>query len=223
MVARGGDAVGGGAGPIQSPSVSQRRTLPPEFLESLVALEEDYLRSDDPIAGSGFHGGAERWEEERRPILEAVHGSGDFLDVGCANGYLLECLVGWAAADGMTLIPHGVDAGPRLVAAARRRLPRFAANLHEGNAWDWEPPRRYHYVYSLWDCVPEEFLGHYVGRLFDRFVEPGGRLILGAYGSRSRGLPPFDVGGFLTAVGLPPVGHTTGGNPPVAGFAWVDR
>ena len=199
-----------------------RPVLPPEFLQSLAALEEAYLETDDPILGSGFHGGARRWEEERRPILAAVEDDGDFLDVGCANGYLLECLVGWAAEDGISLVPHGVDAGPRLVAAARRRLPRFTANLHVGNAWDWEPPRRYHYVYSLWDCVPLGYLGDHVERLLERFVEPGGRLILGAYGSRSRGLAPFDVAGFLASIGLIPAGTARGGDPPVAAFAWVD-
>ena len=60
------------------------------------ALEDAYLRSDDPIRQSGFGGGAERWRAERSPILEAVDGDGDLLDIGCANGYLAECLVEWA-------------------------------------------------------------------------------------------------------------------------------
>ncbi len=70
-------------------------TLPRDFVRRIESLEEAYLRSDDPIRQSGFGGGAERWRAERGPILEAVEGDGDLLDIGCANGYLLECLVAW--------------------------------------------------------------------------------------------------------------------------------
>ena len=73
-------------------------TLPDDFLMKLRELEASYCASNDPILQSGFSGGALRWKEERSPILEAIHESGDLLDVGCANGYLLECLVEWACA-----------------------------------------------------------------------------------------------------------------------------
>jgi len=32
------------------------------------------------------------------------------------------------------------------------------------NAWNWHPPRRYQYVYALWDCVPEDYLAEFVRR-----------------------------------------------------------
>src|ERR671937_40228 len=66
--------------------------LPPSFLQHLAHLEAAYLRETDPIRQSGFSGGAERWRAERSPILLAIPESGTVLDVGCANGYLLECL-----------------------------------------------------------------------------------------------------------------------------------
>jgi hypothetical protein len=196
--------------------------LPDDFVASVLALEEAYLASDDPIAGSGFSGGPLRWEAERRPILEAIDGDGDLLDVGCANGYLLECLVDWAASGGRRLVPHGLDIGERLIAAARRRLPEFASNLHVGNAWDWVPPRRYRFVYTLWDIVPEPLLPTLLGRIADGFVEPGGRLILGAYGSRTRSQHPFDVAGMLQAMGLDVAGSATAGEPITAAFAWAE-
>jgi predicted methyltransferase len=101
-------------------------------------------------------------------------------------------------------------------------LPRFAANFFVGNAWDWEPPKRFRYVYSLYDCVPPDYLGEYVARLLSRVVAPGGRLIIGAYGSRSRGLPPFDIAGFLRSRGFNVVGASQGGEPAMTGFAWLD-
>jgi SAM-dependent methyltransferase len=145
------------------------------------------------------------------------------MDVGCANGYLLECLVGWAAERGVRLVPYGVDIGPRLIAEARRRLPDFASHFWVGEAWSWRPPRRFRYVYSLADCVPEELVGRYARRLLERTVEPGGRLILGSYGSRSRGAPPWPIKDMLRDAGLVMAGSSAGGYPPVTVFAWVDR
>jgi hypothetical protein len=67
--------------------------LPPDFLNRARSLEASYLQTDDPIRQSGFGGGSERWRAERSPILNAIESDGDMLDIGCANGYLLECLV----------------------------------------------------------------------------------------------------------------------------------
>jgi SAM-dependent methyltransferase len=198
-------------------------SFPADYLAQLRALEDAYLASDDPIRQSGFGGGPERWRAEREPILDAIDGDGDLLDIGCANGYLLECLVAWGAERGLRITPHGLDLGERLVAEARRRMPEFAANFHAGNAWDWQPERRYRYVYTLHDCVPPELLGEYVRRLLERVVEPRGRLIVGAYGSRSRGTPPLPVAEVLESFGLRVTGRAMGGDPPITEFAWVDR
>jgi hypothetical protein len=77
--------------------------LPPAYLAEVALLEDAYLSDDDPIHQSGFGGGAERWRAERGPILEAVTGDDDVPDIGCANGYLAECLVVWASA-GLNLL-----------------------------------------------------------------------------------------------------------------------
>ncbi|MBN2566305.1 MAG: methyltransferase domain-containing protein [Candidatus Eisenbacteria bacterium] len=199
------------------------RQLPREFTEMLDGLERSYLAETDPIRASGFGGGAERWRSEREPILDAVTTDGDILDVGCANGYLLECLVRWGRERGLRLVPHGVDRSAGLVERARVRLPRFAGNLHVGDAWSWAPPRTYEYVYALYDCVPLEYLAEYLRRLFGQAVADGGRLIVGAYGSRSRGLDPYDVASFLESNGWKVSGRSVGGSPPVSLFAWTDR
>jgi hypothetical protein len=197
-------------------------SLPPDFLTRARSLEASYLQTDDPIRQSGFGGGAGRWRAEREPILEAIGGDGDLLDIGCANGYLLECLVAWGAERGLNLTPFGVDIGPQLIAETQRRLPQFADNFWVANAWDWRPPRRFRYVYTLYDVVPEELLAPYAQRLLERVVEPGGRLIVGAYGSRSRGAPLFDVAGLLADAGYRLAGQTTAGDPPIVAFAWLD-
>jgi SAM-dependent methyltransferase len=201
----------------------EERELPQEFLRKLDALERSYLAETDPIRASGFGGGPKRWRAEREPLLDAVTHDGDILDVGCANGYLLECLVRWGSERGRILIPHGVDRSAALIELARDRLPDFAENLHVGDAWTWAPPREYDYVYALHDCVPLEYLAQYIARLFERAVMVGGRLIVGAYGSRSSGLRPYDVTGFLRSQGYEVLGRSCGGSPPVAEFAWVEK
>jgi len=168
---------------------------------------------------SGFGGGPERWRNEREVILEAVDSDGDFLDIGCANGHLLECLCQWAQTKGIALTPFGIDYGPRLVELARQRLPQHANNFWVADAWDSQPPRRFRYVYSLYDNVPQVLLGEFVGRLAARCVEPGGTLIIGAYGSRRE--PAFDVGRFLRDSGYRLAGSASVGQPPVTCIAWV--
>ena len=120
-------------------------------------------------------------------------------------------------------MPHGLDRGKGLIELARKRLPEFRENFYIGNAWDWMPPRMFRYVYSLHDCVPPDYLEEYIHRLLARTVKPGGRLIIGAYGSRSEAKPAFDVAAFLKSTGFEVTGTAEGGDPPVAKFAWTDR
>jgi len=193
------------------------------FEEVRRTLEAGYLAHDDPIRQSGFSGGPDRWRRERGPILEAIDVDGDLLDVGCANGYLLECLVAWAAERGRRIVPYGVDLSEKFIDLARRRLPKHADHFWVANAWAWSPPRRFRFVYALLDSVPDESMGTYAHRLLDRSVETGGRLIAGHYGSRSRGVPPLDVAALLTADGLRVAGEAAGGDPIITRFAWVDK
>lgn len=197
--------------------------LPDAFLREMDALEEAYLQRSDPIEQSGFSGGPERWRAEREPILEAIDADGEILDVGCANGYLLECLVRWGRERGLTLTPYGLDRGRRLIDLARRRQPHLANHFFVGNAWDWAPPRPFRFVYTLLDLVPPDRLAPHVRRLAERMVAPGGRLIVGDYGSRSRGLPPRDVAAVLRSIGFDVAGEARANSIQATRFAWVSR
>ena len=202
--------------------------MDPEALERWFAevkrvLEEGYLQHTDPIKQSGFGGGPARWRAERGPILEAIDRDGDLLDVGCANGYLLECLVAWAKERGRALVPYGVDFSERFVELTRERHPAHASHFWVANAWDWTPPRRFRFVYALLDSVPAELMGAYATRLIDRAVERGGRLIVGHYGSRHRQEQPIEVKAILESARLKVSGTATGGDPATTRFAWTDR
>ena len=196
--------------------------LPPEFIADLDATAAVYLTHSDPILQSGFGGGAARWKSEREPILEGVSRSGSLLDVGCANGHLLESLVTWGRERSLELDPYGIDYSPKLIELAKHRLPQWADRFFVGNAWEWRPPRRFDFVYSLYDNVPQSFLAEYVRRLLTRFTTPEGRVIVGAYGSRTKRLPAFDIAASLADAGLPVNGGVSIGDLPEARFVWVD-
>jgi SAM-dependent methyltransferase len=200
---------------------SEDDRLPEEFLQQLREVEQAYLSTDDPIRQSGFLAGPDRWRRERSIILEAVEGDGDFLDVGCANGYLLECLLAWAKQRGIALTPFGVDQGAGLIELARQRLPDYADHFWVANAWDWRPPRRFRYVYTLHDCVPEQLLEEYVDRLLRRYVDPGGTLAIGAYGSYPQNLPARDLARELADAGYDVAGSASCGDLPATRIAWL--
>jgi SAM-dependent methyltransferase len=195
--------------------------LPTEFLERLRDLQTSYLRETDPVRQSGFGGGDVRWRMERELILDAVSGDGDFLDVGCANGYLLECLVKWGHERHIRLTPYGLDYGDELIALAKNRLPEYGTHFWVGNSWEWIPPRAFRYVYSLYDCVPEELLPAYVRRLARHYVADGGTLILGAYGSLRKQEAARDITVDITAAGFRVAGSSRRGELPTSRVAWT--
>jgi SAM-dependent methyltransferase len=193
----------------------------PDFIDAMASLQGVYLTSDDPLVQSGFSGGRERWVAERSPIVEAIESDGDFLDVGCANGLLLEDIVRWAASTGLAIVPHGIDLGSDLIELARRRLPGAAANLVVADAWSWEPKRSWDHVFSLADLGPDDLACEWLARLAG-WVAPGGRLIIGSYGSGSREAEPVDVAGLLDRCGYVVTGEASAGEPAISRFAWTD-
>jgi SAM-dependent methyltransferase len=98
------------------------------FEETGRTLDQAYLACSEPWRQSGFSGPAERWDACRRPIAECVTSPGSFLDIGCANGYLLECLLRWTAEHSVPIEPFGLDLSEKLVALARNRLPLYTSN-----------------------------------------------------------------------------------------------
>ena len=152
--------------------------------------EEHYLASDDPRRQSGFGGDEERWEAARRPIVQAIDRPGSFLDVGCANGYLLESLVCWSPHP---IEPYGLDFSARLVELARSRLPQWEDRFFVGDALEWEPPHRFDFVRTELVYAPKERRRELVERLLERAVAPGGLLIVCGYGSPRSGIPTHPV------------------------------
>ena len=152
------------------------------FARNREVLETAYLAKTEPWAQSGMSGPFERWRALRKPVADCMDRNGTFLDIGCANGYLLECCVAWAAERGVEIEPFGVDLSEKLVRLARARLPDYPDNFRTANACIWIPPRRFTFVATQLCYAPAELEGEYVRHLLAHFVEPGGKLLIGNYG-----------------------------------------
>jgi SAM-dependent methyltransferase len=185
------------------------------------ALAAAYLRDDDPRWQSGFDGDAELWRQARELILDAVTGDGTFLDVGCANGHLIECLAQWAAERGQHLAMFGLELNPDLTALARRRLPAWADHIFEGNAMDWRPPMRFTYVRTGLEYVPADRGAFLVARLLREVVAPGGRLIVGpvADADVTNALGEFEQAGYAK----PTIHARTDRNGKTRHVVWVEH
>ena len=147
-------------------------------------LEEAYLQHEEPWKQSGFSGPEERWTACRKPIADCIDRSGTFLDIGCANGYLIECVLRWTSKRNIRITPYGLDLSSRLIELARERVPDFKDKFYKGNGWDWESPIRFDFVRTEIVYVPEELQKRYIERIIERYLADGGSLLLAEYRSR---------------------------------------
>src|SRR2546430_3007438 len=108
-----------------------------------------YLTATTPQAQSGFSGGPLAWVHARSLIALGIDRDGTFLDVGCANGLLMETMVRWCTAKRMRIEPYGLEIVPELAALARSRLPHWSQRIFVDNALTWTPPMRFDFVLEI--------------------------------------------------------------------------
>jgi len=151
-----------------------------EAMQGLIAPK--YIAADNPRAQSGHSGDAAAWERARSLVIEGLNHDGDFLDVGCASGHLMETTQSWASQRGLSIEPYGVDLSPAMVDLARRRLPHWHDRFWVANILGWEPPRRFNFVHiQKLDYVPAPRRRELVAHLLTRVCELAGRLIIGPF------------------------------------------
>lgn len=153
-------------------------------------LEPSYLACKEPWRQSGMSGPEDRWTALRRPVADCITHDGTFLDIGCANGYLLECCMRWNAERSVEIEPYGLDLSSALVELARQRLPGFADHFFVGNALYWKPPLRFDFVRTELCYVPSSDERRYIDHLLENYLSPAGRLLIANY---TEGMQPHEV------------------------------
>ena len=190
-----------------------------EYFEAARAAIRDYYLADpaNPYRQSGRSSGAERWIETRRCIAQAVHRDGDFLDVGCANGLLLESLIRWTGERGVAIRPHGIDFVAELVELARQRLAPYSGSYEVANAFYWKPGRQFDFVRTNLEYVQPDDWPEFLGRQHGA-VGRGGRLIVCHY--RNEDEEPIEVASLLRRLGYAVAGQA---EVPGTSVAWCER
>ncbi|MFC1948952.1 class I SAM-dependent methyltransferase [Chloroflexota bacterium] len=162
-------------------------------------LETAYLSNAEPWKQSGMSGPEERWISLRKPVAECIDKSGSFLDIGCANGYLLECCIKWTAEKGIKIKPYGLDISSELIELAKKRLPEYAGHFFVGNGLTWLPPRRFDFVRTELVYVSAEYEKQYIEYILTNYLNAEGKLLVTNYGED---LPNLEEN-------LPPGAHPT--------------
>ena len=75
------------------------------FEDEQTLHERKYLVGTNPRQQSGFGRNERDWDRFRRSVVAPVQMDGAFLDIGCANGLLMESVVKWAQEAGYNLEP----------------------------------------------------------------------------------------------------------------------
>lgn len=140
-------------------------------------LIDAYLGTDDPRGQSGKSGDEDEWRWSRELVLDVFPKEATFLDIGCANGYLMESVHRWGAERGTRVEPYGLDISWRIASVAKRRLPHWADRIFTGNVVDWIPPRRFDVVQSGLDEGGAHRERELIDRILSEFLVPGGILV----------------------------------------------
>ncbi len=166
-----------------------------------------YLAADTPWGQSGKMGDEDGWNYARSLICDAIDGDGSFLDVGCANGFLMECMKRWAVERGLRVQPYGLDISPELVELARERLPNWAGRIYTGNVMTWRAAQRFDFVRTGLEYAPSRRRRDLARRILDDLVAEGGRLIVGTY--HGEGVGPDSLEREMESWGFAVAGHTS--------------
>jgi SAM-dependent methyltransferase len=176
-----------------------------------------YLAAVTPWGQSGKSGTADDWEWARSHVADAIDRDGSFLDVGCASGYLLQCLPRWTSC---AVESYGLDIAPELAALARRRLPYWADRVFVGNALTWAAPRDFTYAGTNLEYVPVRRRREHVERLLG-FSE---RVVVGVFNEHERERTTEDA---LNSWGCPIAARSTRRHRSKPGMEyrvlWIDR
>jgi len=143
-------------------------------------LTNCYLASDNPRGQSGHGGDEYSYMVRHLPIIECLHKSGTFCDVGCANGHLMEMTHKWAAVIGFDMEMYGVDISEKLVELAQKRLPHWHDNFYVANRYFWKPEIKFDYIHLMEIAGGPEYDERTCFEYYmEHYLADGGRMIIG--------------------------------------------
>ncbi len=164
-----------------------------------------YLKSDNPRGQSGHSGNEDGYYYSHATLLSAIDRSGTLLDVGCANGYLLESLDQWLKGTLYTIECYGLDISEGLLDLAKRRLPQWEDRFYLGNGLNFHPDKRFDIVVTReLSYVPPHRQKEFFQNIYDHMLKPGGRFILGPQGEVR---DCHEIEERVTDFGYPPSGY----------------
>jgi hypothetical protein len=101
-------------------------------------LEQAYVEAGDGPRGSGSgQASLGDWRAKRQQLAVPMDRDGTWLDVGCANGFLMATLPSWCAERDVTIEPYGPELLPKVADLARALHPTLN-HLEGKNAFDSE-------------------------------------------------------------------------------------
>jgi 2-polyprenyl-3-methyl-5-hydroxy-6-metoxy-1,4-benzoquinol methylase len=170
------------------------------------ATTKAYCSKTSPWAQCGHGGTEETWTYSRiMPLLETLHKSGSFIDIGCAVGYINESLHKWTKDSPIDIIYFGVDICEELINIAKERMPIFKENYFVGNIDNWIPPHKFDFVRTHEiNYVPENKHKKFINNLIQNYVKSNGRLIIGPY-SEPKGQDELET--YIQHLGFKPTGY----------------
>ncbi|UVI29302.1 class I SAM-dependent methyltransferase [Paenibacillus spongiae] len=166
----------------QQQALDEGRITEEEWYEIKTAhFTEHYLSADNPRAQSGHGGDEQHYFHNHFMLMDTMTKSGTFIDVGCANGHLIESLHQWITALNRIQIDfYGLDISEGLIELARKRLPDWKDKFTIGNAFGWAPEKKFDYVcVKELAYVPRNKRKAFFEHLYLHYVADQGRLILG--------------------------------------------
>lgn len=166
-----------------------------------------YLASDNPRGQSGHGGDEYHYRFSTLPIIECFYKNGTFIDIGCANGHLMEMVYKWATVIGFEIEMYGVDISEGLLELAKNRLPQWKDRFYLGNAFFWKPEQKFDYIHvGGLGGVPEDDELIFFEHLIKNYLADGGRLILGPYWQTVGDSRSFSINRLLDS-GISPDGY----------------
>lgn len=137
------------------------------------------------IRDSNSGGDYVHWKRIRRFITKAIHKDGTFLDIGCANGFLMQCLMHWSE---YSITPYGIDNREEAIESAKKLLPGYSDHFQclDGDRLDQleaaDLPSQYDFVYrNYWKAdTTKDYASKVISDLLSH-VHEGGRAIIGLY------------------------------------------